>query len=298
MHGSPCQDFSTMGKEKGGDEDSGTRSSLMFETIRIVKKLKPKYVIWENVSNVLQTKHKHNFVKYLKYMENLEYKNFYQVLNTKDYGIPQSRPRLFVVSILGGKNYYFPQKKKLKVKLADLLENNVPEKYFLKDKTLEYFVRHEVEMRENKKGFRFGINNGQHNTNTITTKCGQRMDDTYIADDTTIKNIRNRQHYLQYSQKGYFEQHCRVYFDEIGTLKTRCNVQIHHLGKVRRLTPLECFRLQGFSDECYKKAKSVVSDYQLYKQIGNSITVDVIYYILHSLLVKPDIPECEQLSIL
>ena len=95
MHGSPCQDFSLAGKQAGGDKDSGTRSSLMYETIRIVEELKPKYVVWENVKNLLSKKHKHNFDAYLETMESLGYVNCYQVLNAKDYGIPQNRERVF-----------------------------------------------------------------------------------------------------------------------------------------------------------------------------------------------------------
>ena len=93
MHGSPCQDFSIAGKLAGGDKGSGTRSSLMYETLRIVKKLKPKYVIWENVKNLLGERNRHNFDNYLEEMERLGYKNYYQVLNAKDYGIPQNRER-------------------------------------------------------------------------------------------------------------------------------------------------------------------------------------------------------------
>lgn len=99
MHGSPCQDFSVAGKQAGGDEGSGTRSSLMYETLRIVEKLKPHYVIWENVKNLLSKKHRHNFDAYLDAMEKLGYRNFYQVLNAKNYGIPQNRERVFTVSI-------------------------------------------------------------------------------------------------------------------------------------------------------------------------------------------------------
>ena len=109
MHGSPCQDFSLAGKQAGGDKDSGTRSSLMYETIRIVGKLKPKYVIWENVKNLLSKKHIHNFNAYLEKMENIGYKNYYQVLNAKDYGIPQNRERVFTISILGNSDYEFPK---------------------------------------------------------------------------------------------------------------------------------------------------------------------------------------------
>lgn len=100
MHGSPCQDFSVAGKGAGGDKDSGTRSSLMYETLRIVEKLKPKYVIWENVKNLLSNKHRHNFDAYLEAMRGLGYQNYYKVLNAKDYGIPQNRERVFTVSIL------------------------------------------------------------------------------------------------------------------------------------------------------------------------------------------------------
>lgn len=95
MHGSPCQDFSLAGKQAGGDVGSGTRSSLMYETIRIVEKLKPKYVIWENVKNLLSQKHKHNFNNYLTALEKLGYINYYQILNAKDYGIPQNRESVY-----------------------------------------------------------------------------------------------------------------------------------------------------------------------------------------------------------
>lgn len=95
MHGSPCQDFSVAGRQAGGDEGSGTRSSLMYETLRIVEKLKPKYVIWENVKNLLSKKHRHNFDAYLKSMEDLGYHNEYKVLNSKGYGIPQNRESFY-----------------------------------------------------------------------------------------------------------------------------------------------------------------------------------------------------------
>ncbi len=135
MHGSPCQDFSLAGKQAGGDEGSGTRSSLMYETIRIVEKLKPKYVIWENVKNLLSKKHRHNFDAYLETMEQLGYTNYYQVLNAKDYGIPQNRERVFTISIRKDidKGYTFLEPQELKLKLKDMLEDEVDEKYYLSD---------------------------------------------------------------------------------------------------------------------------------------------------------------------
>ncbi len=139
MHGSPCQDFSLAGKQAGGDEGSGTRSSLMYETLRIVEKLKPKYVIWENVKNVISKKHKHNYDKYCNKMSELGYMNYGQVLNAKDYGIPQNRERVFTISIRKDLNqtFEFPQKQELKLKLKDMLEDDVDEKYYLSDKAIE-----------------------------------------------------------------------------------------------------------------------------------------------------------------
>lgn len=137
MHGSPCQDFSLAGKQQGGDKDSGTRSSLMYETLRIVEKLKPKYVVWENVKNLLSQKHRHNFDAYLQAMENLGYRNYYKVLNAKDYGIPQNRERVFTISIL---DFKFPEPFPLEKRLKDMLEDEVDEKYFLSDELVERLV--------------------------------------------------------------------------------------------------------------------------------------------------------------
>ena len=88
-----CQDFSVAGKQAGGNEGSGTRSSLMYESIRIINKLKPKYVLWENVKNLLSKKHRPNFDKYIQTLDEMGYNSYYKVLNAKNYGIPQNRER-------------------------------------------------------------------------------------------------------------------------------------------------------------------------------------------------------------
>lgn len=154
MHGSPCQDFSLAGKQAGGDEGSGTRSSLMYETIRIVKKLRPKYVVWENVKNLLSKKHKHNFDAYLKTMEDLGYINYYQVLNAKDYGIPQNRERVFTISIYDDIDYdtdfEFPKPQQLKLKLKDMLDDEVDKKYYLSDAQINR-IKNSTFMQEQKR---------------------------------------------------------------------------------------------------------------------------------------------------
>lgn len=134
VHGSPCQDISLAGVQKGADKNSGTRSSLMYETIRIVEQLKPKFIIWENVKNLLSKKHSHNFDNYLEAMKELGYNNYYKVLNARDYGIPQNRERVFTISIrkdIDKGSFLFPEKQELKIKLSNLLEEHVDEKYYL-----------------------------------------------------------------------------------------------------------------------------------------------------------------------
>lgn len=110
VHGSPCQDFSRAGKRLGGNDEDKTRSSLMWETIRIIEnmgKWKPKVVIWENVKGVLAKDMIHSFKKYFVEMEQLGYTNSYQVLDARDFGIPQKRERVFVISMLNGHWFNF-----------------------------------------------------------------------------------------------------------------------------------------------------------------------------------------------
>lgn len=132
MHGSPCQDFSRIGKKQGGVKNSGTRSSLLFETIRIIKEMKdkPKWIIWENVKGVLDRNMRDSFFIYLKELENLGYESKYEILNAMDFGIPQKRERIFVVSCLGVNNFSFD---KLEIKetrpLSEFLEKDVSELY-------------------------------------------------------------------------------------------------------------------------------------------------------------------------
>lgn len=133
-YSTPCQDFSVAGKGKGGDKGSGTRSSLLWECERIIRAVKPKYLLMENVKNLLSKKHCHNFNAWIKVLEDMGYTNYYKVLNAKDYGIPQNRERIFVVSIckdIDKKGYVFPNPVPLELRLRDVLEENVPEKYYL-----------------------------------------------------------------------------------------------------------------------------------------------------------------------
>ncbi|AYC28705.1 DNA cytosine methyltransferase [Paenisporosarcina cavernae] len=140
VHGSPCQDFSIAGKQYGGNIEDGTRSSLLFETLKIIENLgvwKPKVVIWENVKNVLSKKLVPAFNHYLRDMESLGYTNSYQVLDARDFGIPQARERIFTVSILGNHNFDFNKLRKCPMRsIEEFLESEVDERYVIRQPSM------------------------------------------------------------------------------------------------------------------------------------------------------------------
>lgn len=138
----PCQDISLAGKQASFEEGSGTRSSLLWECKKIIESCRPKYLLMENVKNLISKKHKPNFDKWLLYLESLGYTNYWQILNSKDYGIPQSRERIFVISILDEhKPYKFPDKLTLEKNIFDFLESNIPDKYKMSSKCIEKIKR-------------------------------------------------------------------------------------------------------------------------------------------------------------
>lgn len=142
---SPCQDFSTAGLRQGGEEGSGTRSSLIFQEKRMLAAKHPKYVMLENVKGLLTKKMRPYFLKYLKDLESFGYDSFYRVLNAKDYGIPQNRERIFVISIHRTADdpvpsYSFPSPIRLQTAVEDILEDDVPSEFFLSSNLLEKYL--------------------------------------------------------------------------------------------------------------------------------------------------------------
>ena len=130
----PCQDISVAGYQNGLVADSGTRSSLLWECCKIIEHKKPKYLMMENVKNLVGKNHKVNFNKFLLYLESLGYTNYWDILNARDFGIPQNRERVFCISILNpNEDFTFPQKQNLTLSMNDLLEENVSEKFYLKN---------------------------------------------------------------------------------------------------------------------------------------------------------------------
>lgn len=139
MHGSPCQDFSRSGLKKGGKKGSGTRSSLLFETIRIIEemKIRPKVILWENVKGVLDKNMRASFFHYLKELERLGYQNKHEVLNAMDFGIPQKRERIFIVSIYGENHFDFAKLERSTTRdLSKFLEKEVSPHYEVKQPSM------------------------------------------------------------------------------------------------------------------------------------------------------------------
>lgn len=255
----------------------------MYETLRIVEKIRPRYVIWENVKNILSRKHRHNFDNYLERMEQLGYKNYYQVLNAKDYGIPQNRERVFTISIRNDteKEFVFPKKQELKLKLRDMLEDQVDEKYYLSDKLIQCFSSNGTGKYPRGERFRQNLERkNQDIANSIITTEGNKPTCNFVVGKIP-----------QWKERGNVFSDTKV----VGTLcatdyKTPKLVQVQQQEtvinnlRIRKLTPKECWRLMGFTDEEFEKAQPHSSNTQLYKQAENSIVVNVLEKIFSNLL--------------
>ena len=343
----PCQDLSIAGKKEGLKE--GTRSGLLYECEKIIEAKNPKYLLLENVKNLVGKKFKPDFDKWLNYLEGLGYKNYWQVLNAKDYGVPQNRERVFVVSILeDNKRYSFPEAKELESKFIDILEPSVEEKYFLSEKAKEKIARHGNKIVNNDNPevsscihagyYKMGGRDQQYVkpykfpqpeplNKAIKDILEDTVDEKYymnkpfkLVDKGNIKaeftNVNFEQSKRIYGTDSYFQclaakdrginnilisayltgfgykQTSRILNKE-GIAATLDTMQGGHREpkilenyKVRKLTPLECWRLMSFTDEDFYKAKNAgISNSQLYKQAGNSIVVKVLEGIFKNLLI-------------
>jgi DNA (cytosine-5)-methyltransferase 1 len=269
VHGSPCQSISISGYQHGADEGSSTRSSLMWETVRICEKAKPKYVLWENVKNILSSKHKHNFEKYLNEMERMGYKNFYKVLNAKDFGVPQNRERVFVISIRKDikKEFVFPRGTDNTKRLKDVLEKKVEEKFYMNKPFKLVEKKNEIAELQIKA--------------TKSVKAVQ-SEEQICPCLTTMGGGHREPKILEVAHtEDKYEQNARIYGKEglsptLAARDFKDPKKILEEGRVRKLTPRECWRLMGFKDEDFEKAQKLCSNSQLYKQAGNSIVVNVL----------------------
>lgn len=340
----PCQDISISGSQKGFIKDSGTRSGLLWEVERLLKASdKPKYLLMENVKNLLSKRFERDFKEWIIQLDKLGYNSCYKVLNSKDYGIPQNRERVFMVSIRKDikQKYVFPKKQKLKLRLKDMLEDKVDKKYYLSEELINYFTKHKKIHSEKGNGFTFEPAEDTNCTSkTITSKAGSRATDNYIKEPVICASRGRNPDNLSDRTIGAETQQ-RLEINSQGTSNTLTTVQKDNLVlyvdkyknggicgydystnreqeqriwsengnipclqssnkevlkidtdyRIRKLTPLECYRLQGFTDVAFYKAKnSGVSDTQLYRQAGNSITVQVLEAIFKELFITKTQP--------
>lgn len=286
-HGSPCQDFSAAGRQAGGDKGTGTRSSLMWNTVEIIENKKPKYVIWENVKNLISDRHRHNFDAYIETMDKLGYNSYYQVLNAKDYGVPQNRERIYTISIrkdIDDHKFKFPKPMYLEKRLKDILEENVDEKYFVNDNRVGYYILNNGKnLNPGGRGMSGHVSKSDI-CPTLTTVDGGGVNidikkatqsiPSALFDNTVKKN--DIPDINSYSEKD------RLNIKN----KDEKRKDIISEFRIRKLTPLECWRLMGFDDEDYYKCEKICSPSQLYHQAGNSIVVNVLQEIYKNLFLK------------
>ena len=286
----PCQDISIAGKQEGIVKGK-TRSGLLYECEKIIEYCKPKYLLMENVKNLVGKKNKPNFEKWLKYLEGLGYTNYWKVLNARDYGVPQNRERVFCISILGEHTpYNFPNPIKLDKKIKDVLENNVDEKYYM-DKPFKFVDKgHQAELEMKGMDCIRRVYSVDNICPTLTTMAGGNTQPKVLIPQATKKG------YIDMEVPGV----CDLSFPNSKTRRGRVQdggkicptlttssqdiVYINEKYRVRKLTPKECFRLMGLSEEDIEKIQfSGISNAQQYKQAGNSIVVPVLEGIFREL---------------
>ena len=179
----PCQDISTAGKQRGFDEGSGSRSSLLWECARAIEVKRPKFLLMENVKALVSDKFMPEFKRWMLWLQSLGYNNFTQVMNAKDYGVPQNRERVFMVSVLDDTVFYFPKPYTLDRRLKDVLEANVDESYYLSDEKIQSIIEHCERKQAEGCGFKTNFQTPDGISGTIKTREGQREYDTYIQED-------------------------------------------------------------------------------------------------------------------
>lgn len=190
----PCQDLSLAGNQKGMQKGSGTRSGLLWEVERLLDECTelPQVLLMENVPQVIGKKNIKDFQSWRSKLESLGYSNYVQLLNSKDYGIPQNRNRCFMVSILGNYHYTFPKKQKLELRLKDMLEDKVDEKYYLSDEMVEFFTANSKKQKELGNGFRFDPFERESSTLTHnkSDEDGQRVCKRELCSEIEVCDIR------------------------------------------------------------------------------------------------------------
>lgn len=273
----PCQDLSISGNQKGMAKGSGTRSGLLWEVERLLKEVKnlPQVLVMENVPMVHNKENMPDFRKWIDVLTDLGYSNYYQDLNAKKYGAAQNRERCFMVSILGDYNYKFPNQIGTKRNMQDILENSVDEKYYVKaqkakDLIEELYTNNEIKVnRKRYEGLRML---GQMDNSDGTHEVHNRVYDPMGVGPTCTTGSGAQGKFLEVKESKGED----TYIIDNKTYSIR----------IRTTTPLETWRMMGFTDEDFEKAQKVNSNTQLYKQAGNSIVVNCLEAIFSQMNIQ------------
>ena len=298
----PCQDLSLAGKKKGM-KDTSTRSGLLWEVERILKECKasgklPQVLLMENVPEVIGVNNVSDFAKWRHTLEELGYSNYVECLNGVNYGIPQSRNRCFMISILGEYNYTFPKPIKLEKHLTDLLEKNVDSKYYLTSNQIESIKQWNAQQKPLEQLERTSKSNISP---TLTTRTSAYAASMILAKDNLKSKLCNELIEKEHLKVGDVIKHSyagQILDGKKKPIERRDNIMVtlttradclgvvyldeNGLG-IRKLTPKECFRLMGVKDEDFEKIKENQSEMSLYHLVGDSIIVNVLCAIFKQL---------------
>lgn len=176
----PCTDISTAGQQKGLAEGSGTRSSLLWECRKAIEAKRPKYLLMENVKNLVSKKFTPYLKEWIRFLEAQWYSNYTKVLNAKNFGVPQNRERVFMVSILGDASFHFPKPFTLEKRLKDVLEKDVDESFYLSEKIVKTSLARNEKNKAKGNGFKFEPTMGDVIASAILTCAGTRPCDNYV----------------------------------------------------------------------------------------------------------------------
>lgn len=288
--GSPCQSFSMVGK-RGGFED--TRGTLFYEYARLIKEIQPEVFIYENVKGVISHDKGNTWTIMQNVFDQLGYTWQSTVLNAKHYGIPQNRERLFVVGFLNkahGHNFSFPTPIELTSVMADYLENNVAEKYYLGKKGIDFVINEKNLNKQytqingdiavcQKANQQFNWH-GDFRFEPIDSIEGKEIEEKYFLSEKVVNYVMASGTKNFYSRPEIDLDIARPLLSTMHKMhRAGVDNYVTTQGRIRKLTPRECLRLMGFCDSF----DIVVSDTQIYRQSGNSIVVNVLMNILISI---------------
>lgn len=314
--GFPCQTFSIAGKREGFND---TRGTLFFDLLQYLKLKTPKYFILENVKGLVNHDKGNTYKTIMTCLRELKYTLYAKVLNTKHYGIPQNRERIFIVGFRDEHYFEFPQKINLNYKIKDFLESNVDERFYLKREQIEKLQEYNRRNAEKGNGFRAKFHDTEKDMMSTIKVGGAGADDLitetmeynlttgpkglkkdsgasqkrleFRKDDMvntiTTHSLDSMVGDVEWIADWRTDEGVRIRKDDITPCLTTNATPITKIYKdrVRRLTPLECLRLQGFPDSFYKNCKeNGISDNQLYKQAGNSMSVNVLKGLITKIL--------------